>query len=159
MITKYINQVRTALVTAKVNVPVGHVDTWTAWVNSTNKPVIDVCDFIGMDAYPYYQYPLANSIQNANATFWDAYEATVAAVGTKPVWITETGWPVSGLTENLAVAGIENAQTYWDEVGCAAFDHISTYWFTLQDADPTTPSPSFGVTTGLSTTPLYSLKC
>jgi len=162
-ITNYISQVRSAIAgTAASGALVGHVDTWTAWVNSSNDAVISACDFIGMDAYPYFQTTDANSIANANATFWAAYDATVAAVGSKPVWITETGWPVSGPTENEAVPSVANAQTYWDEVGCTAFGSINTWWYTLQDDQPTTPSPSFGIVGAGNpppTTPLFSLTC
>lgn len=55
-IVNYINQVRDALANTPLSgVPVGHVDTWTAWVNSSNNAVIDACDFVGVDAYPYFQ--------------------------------------------------------------------------------------------------------
>lgn len=54
-----------------------------------------------------------------------------------------------------------NAKTYWDQVGCnKLFGKINTYWYTLQDAFPTTPNPSFGIVgTDLSTTPLFDLSC
>lgn len=52
----YIQQVRDAIAgTALSSVPVGHVDTWTAWVNGSNNAVTDASDFIGVDAYPYFQ--------------------------------------------------------------------------------------------------------
>ncbi|KAL9093013.1 MAG: hypothetical protein Q9165_004151 [Trypethelium subeluteriae] len=161
VVANFISQVRSTIAnTALSAVPVGHVDTWTAWVNSSNDAVISASDFIGMDAYPYYQTTMANSIDNGNATFWDAYDATQGAVSGKPVWITETGWPVSGPTENQAQASIANAQRYWDEAGCAAFGKINTWWFTLQDAAPDTPSPSFGIVgSTLSNQPLYNLTC
>lgn len=55
-IVNYINQVRDAIAgTSLSGVPVGHVDTWTAWVNSSNDAVIDASDFVGVDAYPYFQ--------------------------------------------------------------------------------------------------------
>ena len=95
VLTNYIGQVRSAIAgTSASKAPVGHVDTWTAWVNATNDPVIAACDFIGMDAYPYYETTKANGIENGNATFWAAYQNTVGAVGGKPIWVTETGWPV-----------------------------------------------------------------
>ena len=161
VITSYISQVRSALAgTALSGVPVGHVDTWTAWINGSNDAVIAAVDFIGTDAYPYFQNTMENSIQNANQTFFEAYYNTTAVAGGKPVWITETGWPVSGPTENLAVPSIANAQTYWDQVACAVLGNINTFWYTLQDAAPTTPSPSFGlVGSTLTTTPLYNLTC
>ena len=139
---------------------VGHIDTWTAWVNSSNAAVISACDFIGMDAYPYFQNTEANSINDAYRVFFEAYNTTNAAAMGKPVWITETGWPISGRTENLAVASVENAQKYWDQVGCAIFGKINMWWYTLQDSSPTTSSPSFGIVEKrLSTTPLFNLSC
>ncbi|MCJ1433875.1 hypothetical protein MMC27_003240 [Xylographa pallens] len=161
VITNFIGQVRTAIANTPLSgAPVGHVDTWTAWVNSSNDAVIAASDFIGMDAYPYFQNTEDNSIETGNVTFFEAYYNTTAAAGSKPVWITETGWPVSGPTENLAVPSIANAQTYWDQVACTVLGKINTFWYTLQDAAPSTPSPSFGlVGSTLSTTPLYNLTC
>lgn len=160
-VADYISQVRALIKgTAASSKPVGHVDTWTAWVNGSNDAVINAVDFLGVDAYPYFQNTMSNAIGSGNSLFYDAYHATQAAANGKPVWVTETGWPVSGPNENLAVASIANAKTYWDQVGCSLFGHTNTWWYTLQDAYPTTPSPSFGVVgTTLSTTPLYDLSC
>lgn len=163
VIAGYIGQVRSALSsTTASKVPIGHVDTWTVWVNGSNQAVIDTCDFIGVDAYPYFQYTMSNSIENANATFWDAYRATDSATGDKPVWITETGWPVAGPTSGQAVPGLKNAQKYWSEVQCSATAAgINTYWYTLNDGPS---SPSFSVLGGnqgqsFDPSPLYDLSC
>ena len=112
-------------------------------------------------AYPYFQNTMANSIDNGYSLFFNAYDATVSVAGGKPVWVTETGWPISGPTENQAVPSTQNAKTYWDAVGCGRlFGQVNTWWYTLQDAFPTTPSPSFGVVgTTLSDTPIYDLSC
>ena len=160
-VADYISQVRTLIAsTAASKKPVGHVDTWTAWVNGSNDAVINAVDFLGVDAYPYFQNTFSNAIESGKSLFFDAYHATQAAANGKPVWVTETGWPVSGPNENLAVASTANAKTYWDQVGCPLFGKTNTWWYTLQDAYPTTPSPSFGVVgTTLSTTPLYDLSC
>ncbi|PSR76547.1 glycoside hydrolase superfamily [Coniella lustricola] len=157
----YISQVRSALAnTAWSSVPVGHVDTWTAWVNASNDAVTSASDFIGVDAYPYFQNTMSNAISDGQSLFSSAIQQTQAAVGSKPIWITETGWPVSGPTENLAVPSIENAQTYWDTVGCPLFGTTNVWWYTLQDAAPDTPSPSFGIVgSTLTSTPLYDLSC
>ncbi|KAL2045817.1 hypothetical protein ABVK25_012036 [Lepraria finkii] len=162
IISNYIGQVKSAIAgTAANGKPVGHVDTWTAWVNGSNDAVIAAADFIGMDAYPYFQNTMTNPIEDGYSLFFDAYDATVSVAGGKPVWVTETGWPVSGATENQAVPSLQNAKTYWDQVGCGRlFGQVNTWWYTLQDAFPTTPSPSFGVVgTTLSDTPLYDLSC
>jgi glucan endo-1,3-beta-D-glucosidase len=158
----YISQVRSAVAgTALSGVKIGHVDTWTAWVNGSNAGVIQACDFIGMDAYPYFQSSMPNSIENNAAEFQSAFDATVGAAQGKDVWVTETGFPVSGHTSGSAVPSLANAKTYWDEVGCGKlFGKVNTFWFTLQDAYPTTPNPSFGIVgSTLSTTPLYDLSC
>ena len=104
---------------------------------------------------------MTNSIDDGYSLFFNAYDATVSAAAGKPVWVTETGWPISGSTENQAVPSLQNAKTYWDAVGCGRlFDQVNTWWYTLQDAFPTTPSPSFGIVgTTLSDTPLYDLSC
>ncbi|KAK9623859.1 hypothetical protein V6Z94_004763 [Aspergillus fumigatus] len=94
------------------------------------------------------------------ALFDESVAKTQAVAKGKEVWITETGWPVSGKTENLAVANLANAKTYWDEVGCPLFGKTNTWWYILQDADPVTPNPSFGIVgSTLSTTPLFDLSC
>jgi glucan endo-1,3-beta-D-glucosidase len=161
-LVSYIGQVRDAIAgTGLSSVPIGHVDTWTAWVNGSNSAVVSAVDWLGMDAYPYFQNTEVNDITVGSQLFQDAYSATESYAQGKPVWITETGWPVSGSTSGKAVPSLANAKTYWDEVGCGfAFGKINTFWFTLQDADPTTPNPSFGlVGATLSDTPLYDLSC
>ena len=43
-LVNYIGQVRTLLTNAQVTAQITHVDTWTAWVNATNNPVIEAVD-------------------------------------------------------------------------------------------------------------------
>ena len=97
-IVSYIGKVKNAIAsTSAKGILVGHVDTWTAWVNGSNDAVIGASDFIGMDAYPYFQNTMANSIDNAYSLFFDAYDQTLSAAGNKPVWVTETGYASSFL--------------------------------------------------------------
>ncbi|KAL8801693.1 MAG: hypothetical protein Q9182_004287 [Xanthomendoza sp. 2 TL-2023] len=160
-VVRRINAVRQVLSgTILGSKPVGHVDTWTAYVNSSNAAVIAAVDFVGVDAYPYFQTTQANSIENGESLFFEAYDQTVSVSGGKPVWITETGWPVSGPNSGQAVANLANAKTYWDNVGCRVFGQVNTFWYTLRDSFPNTPSPSFGVAgSSLSNVPLYDLTC
>jgi glucan endo-1,3-beta-D-glucosidase len=103
---------------------------------------------------------MSNSISSGKELFYDALDQTKTAAGSTPVWVTETGWPVSGKTENLGVPSTTNAKKYWDAVGCQLFaDGVNTFWYTLTDAAPTTPNPSFGIVISGSTTPLYDLSC
>lgn len=140
-------------------VPLGHVDTWDVWGNATNKPVLDAIDFIGVDEYPYYENGKGNSIDNAAKLFDKAFDATVAAAGGKPVWVTETGWPYKGPDWDEAKPSVKNAQKYWQEVGCKSlFNKVPTFWYNLRDSNPDNKM-KFAITENLSTTPLFDLSC
>jgi len=105
----------------------------------------------------YFQSTQANGIDNAADLFFSAYDQTVAVSQGKRVIVAETGWPTTGPTSGAAVASVQNAQTYWDEVACKLFQTTDTYWYILADAGA---SPSFGVSSSISnTTPLYNLTC
>ncbi|CAD0082586.1 unnamed protein product [Aureobasidium vineae] len=145
-----------------VNKEVGHVDTWTAWVDSANTEVVKASDFIGLgestsasittarhttnillDAYPYFE---GSSIENASNAFWSAINKVRGVVDKvspgKWVWVTETGWPVSGSKYGNGVASVKNAQTFWKQIACAAFKQVHIFWYVHQDYQA---SPSFGV--------------
>jgi glucan endo-1,3-beta-D-glucosidase len=158
LLVSYISQVKSAISgTALSSAKIGHVDTWTAWANTSNSAVTDACDFLGFDAYPYFQNTMTNDIGVAKSLFEDAIAQVNAVSGGKEIWVTETGWPTSGSTQNLAVASTANAATYWQTVGCALFGKVNTWWYILSD---TGASPSFGIVSDpSSTTPLYSLSC
>ncbi|KAL2877852.1 hypothetical protein SGCOL_006800 [Colletotrichum sp. CLE4] len=160
-LVKYFEQVREIIKNSPLSsAPIGHVDTWTAWVNGSNKAVIDACDWIGMDAYPYFEDTKPNSISDSKDRWAEALAATQGAVGGKPVWVAETGWPVSGKTVGAAVPSLENAKKFWNDVGCPMFGKTNVWWYTFQDSSPTTPNPSFGVIgSTLTTKPLYDLSC
>lgn len=145
--------------TALGAVPVGHVDTWDVWVNGTNKPVIDAVDWVGVDEYPYYENGKGNSIKNSGYLFDRAFDATKKAVGDKPVWVTETGWPSSGPAWDLAETGVDNAKYYWQEIGCRKlFNKVPTFWYNLRDSNPDNKQ-QFAITKNLNTTPLFDLTC
>lgn len=161
-LVKYIGQVRQILKgTALSGAKIGHVDTWTAWVNGSNSAVVDACDWVGVDAYPYFQSTMANAITDGATLFASALSQTKANAKGKEVWVTETGWPVSGKTSGQAIPNTDNAKTYWDDVGCGQlFGKVNTWWYTIQDAAPTTPNPSFGfVGSDINSAPLFDLSC
>lgn len=156
VLVKYIGQVRSAIQgTSLGSKPVGHVDTWNVYVNSSNSEVISNSDFLGLDEYPYYQTTDVNTVDNSSFLFFQAYDKVAAVSGGKPIWITEAGWPVSGPTSNLAVASVANAEEFWQGVACALENRgINFWWYILADEGA---SPSFGVSSNGQ--PLYNLAC
>lgn len=159
-IVSFINDYRKAIAGTKLaSVPIGHVDTWDVWPNATNKAVLDAVDWIGVDEYPYYEGGKNNTIRNSGHLFDTAYDAAVSAAGGKPVWVTETGWPVSGPDWDLAVPSVKNAQYYWQEVGCRKlFNKTPTFWYNLRDSNPANKQ-KFAITENLSTKPSFDLAC
>jgi len=134
------------------SIEVGHVDTYTMWIDSANVAVIEASDFLGVDAYPYYQNA---SIEDASDVFWAAINEVQAVSQGKWVWLTETGWPVSGATSGAAVPSVENAQEYWWQVMCQTFRQMHSFYYIL-NADPQTPS--FDVVDS-NWNALYDLSC
>jgi glucan endo-1,3-beta-D-glucosidase len=80
--------------TALQGKPIGHVDTWTAWILPENAGVAAACDWLGHNSFPYFEDTKPNSIGDAAADFTFAVGQTEGVAAGKPVWITETGWPV-----------------------------------------------------------------
>ncbi|KAM7195410.1 Glycoside hydrolase superfamily [Rhypophila sp. PSN 637] len=159
-LVKFINDFKTKFAnTPLASIPVGHVDTWDAWVNGTNKAVVDAVDFVGVDEYPYYENGKGNNIENSGQLFDRAYNAVKAAIGDKELWMTETGWPYVGETWDLAVPSVKNAQYFWQEVGCRKlFNKVPTFWYTLRDSNPDN-TMKFAITKNLNTEPMFDLTC
>lgn len=144
-IVTYINEVRKATKGSCLEkVPVGHVDTWTAYVDDANKAVVDACDWLGMDTYPYFEDNKPNGIDLGRDLYVAALNKVKGAGGGKEVWITETGWPISGKTSGAAVPNKQNALRFWQEVGCPAFGKDNIWWYDLQDFT-SGDVPNFGV--------------
>ena len=112
-ITDYIGRVRKAIAgTSLAGKPIGHVDTWTAWILPENAAVAQAVDFLGHNSFPYFETTRANSIAQATDNFKSALSATEGVAKGKPVYVTETGWPHTGPTSGQAVASNQNAETY-----------------------------------------------
>ncbi|ETN44751.1 uncharacterized protein HMPREF1541_10421 [Cyphellophora europaea CBS 101466] len=162
-VANYVNQVRSALRGSPLQgKPIGHVDTYNTFVNSSGwmVPVVEAVDFVGMNAFPYFEDTKPNAIDNSNATFWADYDAVAAQVGGKEIWITETGWPSSGPRSGAAIPSVLNAETYFNEVYCSiAARDMNVWWYTLQDRDTDGGVPSFGVTSSGGHELKYEMSC
>jgi glucan endo-1,3-beta-D-glucosidase len=156
ILVDYIGQVKSAISgTVLSSKPVGHVDTWQTYTNSSNAAVVAAADFLGLDEYPYYENTNENSVANANTLFFNAYNAVAGVANGKPIWITETGWPTTGPTENLAIPSVDNAEAYWKSIACELISrNIPTWWYILQDS----ATPSFGIVAS-GEQPKYDLSC
>jgi glucan endo-1,3-beta-D-glucosidase len=161
VLVNYIGQVREAVKgTVLADVPIGHVDTWNAFTNTSNSAILGAVDFLGLDEYPFYQDGEGNSIDNASDLFWKAYDKVEAVAAGKPLWVTETGWPVKGANEDEAVPSIENAAKFWQEIACELEARCINFWWYILNDDGS--SPSFSVASGIdgaNTKALYDLKC
>ncbi|RSM20444.1 hypothetical protein CDV31_000668 [Fusarium ambrosium] len=140
--------------------PIGIRNKENPGVDPDTLAVIDACDWLGMDAYPYYEDTKHNPVSEGPSLFRAAKDKVAAVAGGKEIWITETGWPISGKTSGEGVASINNARTYWKDVGCPMFGNINVWWYTLLDAGTQSSNPSFGVVgSKLTKKPLYDLSC
>ena len=166
-IQKYIGWTRQVLAKHSLSKPVGHVDTWQIWLDPKyGQRLLPNVDFVGMDDYPYWEN-MANDESASNIT--GNYEKVVASVKGKPVWITETGWPVNAPanSSNPAKPGLSEASQYWQSVGCGwAFGKINTWWYIYNDLQAVSASkakpkqPSFGLAASPSDTcGLFDLAC
>lgn len=70
----------------------------------------------------------------------------------------ETGWAYSGPDFGAAKSTVDNAETYWKDVGCALFGKKNVFWYTLRDANPAN-KVKFAVSDNLSTTPRFDISC
>lgn len=170
-LVRFINDTRKAVEgTLLADKPIGHVDTWTSWVNKTNSPVLDAVDWVGTDIYPYYENDTtvlpanlpagqSNVFANAVPIFDDLYQRVLNSSDGKPVWITETGYPYSGPSWGQAETSLSNQQNYWQGIGCdRLFGRVNTFWYTLRDANPAN-AEKFGIASDDLSGARFNLTC
>ncbi|KAI1414812.1 glycoside hydrolase family 17 protein [Hypoxylon sp. FL1857] len=145
--------------TAVEGKPIGHVDTWTAWILPENAGVVASVDFLGHNGFPYFETTKPNAIEQAASNFWSALQQTERVAAGKPVFITETGWPNMGPQQRDAIASVENARSYYAQVGCAIFGQRTVFWYTLVDANTAQTDISFSLTPIDSAAPKFDLTC
>jgi exo-beta-1,3-glucanase (GH17 family) len=101
-------------------IPVGHVDTWTEIVNSTNTAVTNASDFLVANIFPYWE----KSTLNNSINYFDAALVNITTLEQKhgvEVWIGETGWPFLPAADKafIGAPGVGSMQDYWDSVVCS----------------------------------------
>ncbi|CCU82697.1 CELP0032 Effector like protein [Blumeria hordei DH14] len=157
-----INEVRgmlSTVVKGRTNVLVGHIDSWTAWIDKKNSAVIKACDFIGTKLNLSLQNNDKISIKYSVKNYFDSLDQVreaVAATGSNPsIWITEGGWPSISHPVYEVVPTIEIAQAIWKNIACPLFTINNVFWRSLQHQQE---SPAFGVLDAKGK-PLYDLTC
>ncbi|KAK8104445.1 glycoside hydrolase family 17 protein [Apiospora kogelbergensis] len=140
-----INKVREAIRgTPLEGVQIGHVDTYDSFVGQ--QAVIENIDWLGFDGYPFWEKNNPNSIDNAHARFYEGLDKTKALAMGKPVYVTETGWPVVGKQQGAAVASAENARRYWKDIACSLVaSGVNLWWYDLQESQYGQAEPDFGI--------------
>ncbi|EUC41227.1 glycoside hydrolase family 17 protein [Bipolaris oryzae ATCC 44560] len=131
--------------------PIGHVDT-------AKHCVVDNADFIGMTAYPYWN---KDSIDTASDSFQYSLEEVKQRAGNRPVWIAEMGWPSTDTEQHgAAVAGIDELQKFWTEVGCVVFGKYTAFWYELLKDSTPDQKADWGLIDTLSRKPhIKDLSC
>lgn len=164
-IIKYVYDVRQEVRALGADTWVGVTDTWTAWTSPENYDLIEACDMLITDAYPFWQ---GVDVADGKNVLYSAFEATKEASkqGTKShpiprhVWIGETGWPTEGPSNRSAVPSIENASQYYKSTWCSLIkDNIDFYWYTSHDLPYRDGvEASFGIADA-NWKPKYTLGC
>jgi glucan 1,3-beta-glucosidase len=109
------------------NVKVGTADSWNKFQDGTADPLIQGgVKLLLANAFSYWQ---GQQTANASHSYLDdLYQAfnhiqLVAGNTDIEIWNGETGWPTDGGDNyEAAIAGTQNAQTFWQTGVCAALD-------------------------------------
>jgi glucan endo-1,3-beta-D-glucosidase len=143
VVSQTINQVKTNIAASSFakymeDKPIGHVDT-------AKYAVVDNADFIGMTVYPYWN---KDGIDNAAVSLQGSLDDVRKRAGDRPVWIAEIGWPVADnrpqKDTGAAVAGTDQLQKFWTEVGCTVTGKYTTFWFELLNDSDAKDQPDWG---------------
>ena len=122
---EYIKRVKEAL----PDIQVGCVDTYFQF--SENEDLVDVCDVILANCYPFWE---GNDINEAVTSLQKMYTITQDAAKSKPVFITETGWPNKGEANGAALPSSSNAIKYFIEVNRWRQKHnVDVFYFSSFD--------------------------
>jgi exo-beta-1,3-glucanase (GH17 family) len=123
----YIEQVRDAI--AGSGVPVATADTFDQLL--ANPAVIDACDVVMPNYYPYWN---GISIDYAVAAVHGWHQQVVAAAEGKPVIVSESGWPSGGDSVGSAVPSPTNAAEYFRQfVSWARATAVDYFYFEATD--------------------------
>ena len=122
----YMNQVRQAI---PANIPVTTADVWGTFVAHPN--LIAASDIVFANFYPSWE---GVPIENAVCSLAQQFQQLVAASGSRPVAVSETGWPSAGNAKGAAVPSAPNANLYvLQYLTWSAANSIQSFYFEAFD--------------------------
>ena len=134
----------------ETNIPVTYCEEYHTWISDL-KPLAEAVDFISIHTYPAWQ---GKHIDDALDTMIQNYQEAQEAFPTKPILITETGWPTSSHGHKIKAeyANVENQKTYNSQASqWAKENQILVYLFEAFDEpwkggdDPLEPEKNWGI--------------
>ncbi|TDZ36441.1 putative glucan endo-1,3-beta-glucosidase eglC [Colletotrichum trifolii] len=160
-VVRFVKQVRERLRgTILGDKPIGHAEPYKMYENPDSAELIAHLDFLGVNLHPFYR--TAPSNQTLTAEYDLAIQKVERVAGGKPVWITESGWPVRGetYTPGGPAASVENAAKYWQEVGCGRLFNSdrNVWWYILRDSNPAINN-RFAIADRCTGVPVFPLAC
>jgi exo-beta-1,3-glucanase (GH17 family) len=124
----YMNQVRQAI---PQNIPVVTADVWGTFL--AHPELIAASDQVWANFYPFWE---GTSVENAVCSLAGEYQQLVGVSGSKPVVISETGWPSGGNAVGAAVPSVSNANLYADQfLTWANSNGIRSFYFEAFNED------------------------
>ncbi|KAK6357763.1 hypothetical protein TWF718_002069 [Orbilia javanica] len=138
--------------TKNANIPIGHTDTWTAWVDGANDVVTRASDVVITNGFPYWQGVNIDDtirLKTFQWSYWDTKRRVEQINPKAMVWVGETGWPTGGASFGNAATGTTKLRSYYASVACWLWPKpdVSAFWFTAFDAPKANPDVErhFGV--------------
>lgn len=116
--------------------------------DASSKSLIAVLDFVGANIYPYWD-PQQRTESNGQSVFLPRYNA-VAAKFSKPVIVTEEGWPsesAPGQNQNASLADETAYYAWWKQR--VTTDTFSSYYFGMFDKIPSSSDNGADIYFGL----------
>lgn len=128
-VKQYVNTAKSALKAAGYNGPVVSVDTFIAVIN--NPDLCDASDYLAVNAHAFFDGHV--KAQDAGKWLLQQIQRVSSACGNKKkVFVTETGWPTRGDSNNVAVPSLQNQKDALEGIASSC-GNDATYFNAFND--------------------------